>query len=250
MKKSFIILLVLFLCGTAGIASAVDITIDEIIYQPNSFDPSVLSGTAGFELSGSDLIITLTNTSGATGVAGAYNLLSGIGFNLPSGMSISGGSVGINPGSDAINFIAPLPQSEWGYDNSPITGPFIDYPALGQVNTVVATLQAAIDYDFNNLKVPPPSPGANVDGPGYGLLSSNENNSAAGGLSAIKDTILITLNLSGSDGDLLKFIEDGNVVISFGSPTATSVPEPSTLLLLGSGLIGLGILGRKRFHRV
>ena len=34
--------------------------------------------------------------------------------------------------------------------------------------------------------------------------------------------------------------------ITFGTP----VPEPSTLLLLGSGLIGLGILERKRFHRI
>ena len=38
----------------------------------------------------------------------------------------------------------------------------------------------------------------------------------------------------------------GNDSIEGGS---TPVPEPATLLLLGSGLIGFGILGRKRFRR-
>lgn len=34
-----------------------------------------------------------------------------------------------------------------------------------------------------------------------------------------------------------------------GYNASVSVPEPSTLLLLGSGLIGLGVLGRKRFRK-
>ena len=33
------------------------------------------------------------------------------------------------------------------------------------------------------------------------------------------------------------------------SKTLTSVPEPSTLLLLGAGLIGFGILGRRKFRK-
>ena len=48
------------------------------------------------------------------------------------------------------------------------------------------------------------------------------------------------LNLSSLDGNTLKQDQ-----LSYSVP----VPEPSTLLLLGSGLIGFGILGRKRFRR-
>jgi hypothetical protein len=69
-------------------------------------------------------------------------------------------------------------------------------------------------------------------------------------------TLTYTANTVGTvfaSGDTFSgglFLTDGITIKEpFTSATVNVVPEPSTLLLIGSGLIGFVILGRKRFRR-
>jgi hypothetical protein len=178
-------------------ASAISMVIDEVIVQGGG-DSSVLSGTANFTLSGSTLTIILANTSsGATGGTAATNLLTGIGFNLPSGVTIkndgTANSVAITSGSSAINFTPPIVDSTWGASNAPKA--MNNITVGGDVNAAAATLQAFIDFDLTGASQPP----ANVSGPGFGL----SNISDTGGLQAVKNSLTITLALAGTvPGDL------------------------------------------------
>ena len=81
------------------------INVDQVLYQSGGVaDANLLSGTVNMSLAGNVLTIILRNTSQNGAGDGAGILLTGIGFQLPTGVSITGGSAVIGSGSTAVNF--------------------------------------------------------------------------------------------------------------------------------------------------
>jgi hypothetical protein len=233
------------LMGLALQVSAIPIGVDQIIYQHVSGgNPDALAGTVNMTLSGNTLTIVLRNTSTASGVQGSFNLLTGVGFNLPTGVTIGTGSAAVAAGS-GVNWSTATfglnVSQEWGYDNNVTSGPFQDVTTL-DVNTAVSAMVASSDAKFTPGMLLPPD---TLNGPEFGLLSSAVPTTDAGGLYAIRDSVTITLNLAGTvNGNLLSFIDANPVVLSFASPDR--VPEGgSTAIMLGLALLGFGGLRRK-----
>lgn len=199
--------------------------------------PDGLSGTADFSIVGTNLVIVLTNTSTdvPSGFDNSDQLLTSIAFDLPDSMTITGGSVAVGTGSTAYfdtgTYGAAYDISgEYGYGNSGTTG-------FGTLVNYVSAMEAGTTaFSGTNLDGP-----AVLDGPQGGLTNGII---PLGGLGAVQNSVLITLNLSGTLSNL-DFLDDG-VIIEFGSDAAfVPVPEPATLLLVGFGLIGLWGLRRK-----
>ncbi len=238
---------ILAVVGLAMQASAVPISVDQIIYEnTGGGNPAALAGTVNMSVSGSTLTIVLRNTSTATGATpGSFNLLTGVGFNLPTGVTIGSGSAALTAGSTGVNWNSAVlgnnVSQEWGYDNNVTSGPFQDVTTL-DVNTAVSAMTSSSDSKFQAGQLLPPEV---LNGPEMGLLSAAVSTSEAGGLYAITDSVTISVNLSGSyGGDLLAFIQANPVVLSFASPNA--VPEGgSTAIMLGLALLGFGGLRRK-----
>jgi hypothetical protein len=245
MKRIILVLIMgLSLILFASLAGATALTVDQVIYAT---DPNFNSGTlsASVDISPWDsntFLLTLTNTTPystiPTYVPGTVTL-TGVGFVLPAGYTISGGSAqtawGHTPGTNT-------PSQWWGYTNA-AEGPFLNIATLSTSQSV-STLSAVVDTKFQ-------SGGPNsINGPKGGIAPNNEY------LAYYPDSwyyfigsasFLIDVtggNLSANFAGFVSSIESNNVVVAFSSPNA--IPEPISLILLGSGLIGLLAYGRKR----
>src|SRR5436190_1256256 len=230
-KMKFALLSLLSLAATQLPARATSVTIDKILADAPLGLNAYIDITAP---DSSTLKILVQNTSVSSQI-GANAILTGLAFDLPANVTITGGTVSLGAGSKFVNF-NPNPagltdaSGEWGYASG--TKNLGHFTGLS-VDSLISTMSADTDQPFSKTPLAPPDV---LSGPDFGVISAKGD---AGGLAAIRDSILITLNLKGNYGvDLVKAIDNGTVAVTLGSPT--SVPDGgATLLLLGMAVLGL-----------
>jgi uncharacterized protein (TIGR03382 family) len=205
-----------------------------------------LAAEAEFTLvSANQLQIRLKNTSAGSvpGYTGANALLTSVAFDLGAAGSnatdpaITGGNVKVGSTSLTVNFSVQNRTAnqdvsgEWGYGNTAQSGLL--------TNFVTAMAAGSTPFGGTNLDGPD-----SLDGPQGGIMAWNATTASLGGLGAVKDEVVITVNLSKNVSNL-NFLNNG-VRFEFGCDAAfLNIPTPGAAAIAGVGLLA-GLRRRRR----
>lgn len=202
-----------------------------------------------FTQSGTNLIVTLTNTSTAD-VTQASQILTAVFFNLNGVAPLTPVSAVLAPGSSVLFDQQPAGGNvggEWAYlGNLPAGAPATE----GISSAGLGLFGATNKFPGPNLAGP-----TSPSGLEYGITSPGDVVPAGGdeGNALIRNSVIFTLSGLPSgfvlgDGAITDVAFQYGTTLAGGTRPASQAhaPEPTSLVLLGSGLTALG-LARRRF---
>lgn len=215
-----------------------------------SAQPTAISASATFQVSGSDLVIILSNTS--TGNPGYHNpdLLEGLFFSSSTNLLLSPVSATLTPGSSLVDGSIPAGETlgdQWQFRHS----------GAGFSNGTISTSDAyAIGaagftgiFSSGNFG----SNSQNVGGLGYGIVGTDWNAATAShgtlNLGPFEDNS-VTFTLSGLPAGFDPYTAISSVTFAYGTAPDSllngdclrcdvRVPEPATIAMFALGVLGL-----------